>query len=59
MDGKEGKNMAGYNKNNDLESQKIELIKLRIKNGFYDRDFVLNRVVEGLINDPLAPLKKK
>ena len=32
--------------NMDLEKQKIELVKLRIENGYYNREDVLRKVVD-------------
>ncbi|MGD9489314.1 MAG: hypothetical protein AB7W47_14950 [Calditrichaceae bacterium] len=32
-----------------LEAQKIELIKLRIKNKYYDKDSVLDKVISEIV----------
>ncbi len=40
-----------------IEEQKIELIRLRIKNGFYDRDEVFNRIADEILNKKLKPKK--
>jgi len=45
--------MTEKNQVNIIEKQKIELIKLRIKNKYYDREEVYNRVITELINKEL------
>jgi hypothetical protein len=46
MMGKKGKHMNPKVERSSLEKDKIELIKLRIKNKYYDRDEVLLKVVQ-------------
>jgi len=46
MMGKKGKNMNPKLERSSLEKDKIELIKMRIKNKYYDRDEVLLKVVQ-------------
>ncbi len=41
----------------NIEEQKIELIRLRIKNGFYNRDEVFNRIADEILNKKLKPKK--
>ena len=45
--------MTGKTHTNNIENQKIELIKMRIKNKFYERDDVFERVVTELIKKEL------
>jgi hypothetical protein len=42
--------MAKEIENMDLEKQKIELVKLRIANGYYNREDVLRKVVNLIFN---------
>ncbi len=51
-----GKAMDKENREFDLQLEKIELVKLRIKNGYYNRDDVLVRVVSEIYENNL---KKK
>lgn len=48
--------MDKENREFDLQLEKIELVKLRIKNGYYNRDDVLVRVVSEIYENNL---KKK
>jgi len=43
-----------YN-NSNLEQQKIELVKLRLKNGYYDRDEVYQSLLDNLVKDLIPP----
>lgn len=36
--------------NMDLEKQKIELVKLRIENGYYNREDVLRKVIDQIFS---------
>jgi hypothetical protein len=45
--------MTNKTNSDGLEKQKIELIKLRIKNKFYDRDDVYEKVISELIKKEL------
>lgn len=45
--------MTSKTHTDEIEKQKIELIKLRIKNRFYDRDDVFDKVVSELIKKEL------
>ena len=46
MNNKRGSKLGTKVEKSSLESQKIELIKLRIKNKYYDRDEILQKVVQ-------------
>jgi hypothetical protein len=46
MNNKKGSKLETKVEKSSLESQKIELIKLRIKNKYYDRDEILQKVVQ-------------
>ena len=35
----------------DINEQKLELVKLRIKNGFYEKDEVFNKVILEIVKD--------
>ncbi len=37
----------------DIEAQKLELVRLRIRNKFYDRDEILRKVVQDLYENDL------
>jgi len=54
---KKAGDMNNHNLDAGIEKQKIELIKLRIKNKYYERDEVYNKVVSELLNKELN--KKK
>ncbi len=44
----------GREKNmSELEQKKIELIKLRIKNKYYDREEILEKVVQEIIKNEI------
>jgi hypothetical protein len=43
--GQKGKNVKNKFGSSNIETQKFELIKLRIKNKYYDRDEIIERVV--------------
>lgn len=45
--------MIGKQEQAGIEQQKIDLIKLRIKNKFYDREDVYDKVVLELLNKEL------
>lgn len=45
--------MSDKTQSDGIEKQKIELIKLRIKNKFYERDDVFEKVVRELIRKEL------
>ena len=45
--------MQAIEKANTLEKQKIELIKLRIKNKFYEKDDVFEKLINELIQKEL------
>jgi hypothetical protein len=46
MNNNKGSKLETKVEKSSLESQKIELIKLRIKNKYYDRDEILQKVVQ-------------
>jgi len=46
MSFKKGQNMKSEDERTSLQNQKIELIKLRIKNKYYDRDDILQKVIQ-------------
>lgn len=46
MSCKKIQNMKSDGDNSSLQDQKIELIKLRIKNKYYDRDDILQKVIQ-------------
>ncbi len=52
---KKDKNMASGESTNDLEKRKIELIRLRIKNRYYEKEDVLEKVVEEIIQKNIHP----
>jgi len=45
--------MVGKQDQAGIEKQKIDLIKLRIKNKFYDREDVYEKVIHELLNKEL------
>jgi len=53
MDHKKKAGESALNSKAAIEKQKIDLIKLRIKNRFYERDEVFDRVVVELLNREL------
>lgn len=46
MSCKKTRNIKSDNGGSRLQDQKIELIKLRIKNKYYDRDDILQKVIQ-------------
>ena len=46
MSCKKTRNLKSENNESRLQDQKIELIKLRIKNKYYDRDDILQKVIQ-------------
>jgi len=52
---KKDKNMASGENTNDIEKRKIELIRLRIKNRYYEKEDVLEKVVEEIIQKNIHP----
>ena len=46
MSSKKGQNMKADTGQSSLQDQKIELIKLRIKNKYYDREDILQKVIQ-------------
>jgi hypothetical protein len=50
---KKARKMTEKGQVSTIEKQKIDLIKLRIKNKFYDKDEVFNRVINKLITTEL------
>ena len=54
--GQKGKNVKNKSGSSNIETQKFELIKLRIKNKYYDRDEIIKRVVQEICE---CDIKKK
>ena len=46
MSSKKGRKMKADPDQSSLQDQKIELIKLRIKNKYYDREDILQKVIQ-------------
>lgn len=46
MSRKKGRNMKADADQSSLQDQKIELIKLRIENKYYDREDILQKVIQ-------------
>ncbi len=49
------KNMNAQEKKDQLEAEKIELIKLRIQNKYYDREDVLIKTIQEIFDSELNP----
>jgi hypothetical protein len=49
----EGKLMPDDSSLTEIEKQKIELVKMRIKNDYYKREDILNQVVAEILNKEL------
>ncbi|MEJ2055135.1 MAG: hypothetical protein P8X42_14560 [Calditrichaceae bacterium] len=46
MSNKKGQTMEAEPEQTSLQDQKIELIRLRIKNKYYDRDDIIRKVIQ-------------
>ncbi len=47
------KQMKTKQTSSDIESQKLELVRLRIRNKFYDREEILRKVVQEMYENDL------
>ena len=52
------KKMDEFSKEKSFEKNKLDLIKLRIKNGYYDKSDILDRVVDEIFRKEIRSAKK-